>query len=359
MKKKLVSLLLASCMAMSVLAGCGSSTPKEVDKVEDKVEDNKDKDVKVDTPKPDKVYTMQIAHAQPTDNPRHVSLEAFKKSVEEKTDGGVVVEVYPAGQLGTEKDMLEQTCSGVIQGFRGGQFDFLPKLLIFTLPFLCENVDEVDRLLNSDFAKEITEDSKKDGAIILGIGDAGGFRQFSNNVRLIKKPEDLKGLKMRTNGMDTIDSTFKALGASTVSVPYNDLYMGLKTGVADGQENPWVNVSTMKFYEVQKYFTEINYQFHPDPFYVSLDWYNELPAEYQAVLQECTEEMMHVNNQAIADNQNAALELVKTNAEVYKLTQEERQVFKDAVEVVYDSYLDRGLITQEELDTMRAIVAGN
>lgn len=283
--KRSLSFILVACMGMGILSGCGSKTakvvenPKNEPKVEQKAEDNK-KEEKVEVAeKPDKIYTMQIAHAQPTDNPRHISLEAFKEIVEEKTNGGISVEVYPAGQLGTEKDMLEQTCSGVIQGFHGGQFDFLPKLLVFTLPFLSENAEEVERLLNSDIAKEICEDSKKDGALILGIGDAGGLRQFSNNVRLIKNPDHLKGLKMRTNGMDTIDKTFKALGASTVSVPYNDLYMGLKTGVADGQENPWVNVSTMKFYEVQKYFTEINYQFHPDPFYVNLDWYNELPAD--------------------------------------------------------------------------------
>ena len=163
---------------------------------------------------------------------------------------------------------------------------------------------------------------------------------------------------MRTNGMDTIDRTFRALGASTVSVPYNDLYMGLRTGIADGQENPWVNVSTMKFDEVQKYFTEINYQFHPDPFYVNLDWYNALPEEYKKILQETTDEMMVINNQAIADNQDAALQIIKANAEVYKLTEQERQAFKDAAEAVYNGYLRDNLITQAELDTMRAIVAG-
>ncbi|GAB1484555.1 TRAP transporter substrate-binding protein [Treponema sp.] len=321
-------------------------------------EGSADKKPAADAKGPTKVYTMQIGHAQPTGNPRHISLEYFKKAVEEKTNGGIKVDLFPAGQLGTEKEMLEQACSGVIQGFRGGQFDFLPKLLVFSLPFLCENADEVGRLMSSDIAKSITAGSQKDGAIILGLGDAGGFRQFSNNVRMIKKPSDLIGLKMRTNGMDTIDRTFKALGASTVSVPYSDLYMGLKTGVADGQENPWVNVAGMKFYEVQKYFTEINYQFHPDPFYVNLDWYNSLPDNYKKILQEATDESMKVNNQAIADNQAAALATIKANAQVYKLTEEERQAFKVAAEAVYKDYLALGKITQQELDTMRAIVAG-
>jgi C4-dicarboxylate-binding protein DctP len=305
-----------------------------------------------------RTFTMKIGHAQPTNNPRHISLEAFKKIVEEKTNGGVKVEIFPAGQLGTEKEMLEQVCSGVIQGFRGGQFDFLPKLLIFSLPFLTENSEEINRLMNSDFAKEVCKDSIKDGAIILGLGDAGGYRQLSNNRHPLTKPADVVGLKMRTNGMDTMDKTLKALGASTISVPYNDLYMALKTGIADGQENPFVNVEGMKFYEVQKYFTDIRYQFHPDPFYVNVTWYNSLPEEYKKILDDATTESMIVNNKAIEDNQQAALDVIKANAEVYTLSPAERQAFKDAVEIVYDQYLKEGRLTQAELDKMRALVAG-
>jgi C4-dicarboxylate-binding protein DctP len=307
---------------------------------------------------PSQVYTMQIAHAQPTTNPRHISLVAFKKMVEEKTNGGVKVEIYPAGQLGTEKEMLEQVCTGVIQGMRGGQMDFVPKLLVFSLPFLCENSEQVTRLMNSDFATKICESSKKDGALIIALGDAGGFRQYSNNVHPIKTPSDLKGLKMRSNGMDTIDRTFESLGASVTSVPYSDLYMALKTGVADGEENPWVNIEGMKFYEVQKYFTELNYQFHPDPFYVNLDWYNSLPENYQTIIKQCAKDSMIVNNQAIVDNQAKARAVVDANCEIYIPTAEERQQFIDATKVVYEQYVNEGILTQAELDEMRAIVAG-
>lgn len=341
MFKKVLLISMALLASASMLFAQGSSEPASSDGG------------------PDKVYTMQIAHAQPTTNPRHISLEHFKKIVEERTDGAIKVELYPAGQLGTEKEMLEQVCSGVIQGMRGGQMDFVPKLLVFTLPFLCENSEQVTRLMNSDLAMDICSSSKKDGALILGLGDAGGFRQYSNNVRPIHTPADLEGLKMRSNGMDTIDKTFKALGASVVSVPYSDLYMALKTGVADGQENPWVNVEGMKFYEVQKYFTVLNYQFHPDPFYVNLDWYNELPAEYQEVLAQATKESMEVNNQAIADNQAKARSVVEANCEIYTPTKAELEQFKAATEVVYQQYIDEGLLTQSELDQMRAIVAGN
>lgn len=137
------------------------------------------------------IACIQVAgHAQPEDTPRFVSMEQFAADVAEATNGHVKIEVYGNGQLGTEKEMLEQVVAGTV---------------------------------------------------IINLCDAGGYRQFSNSKHAIKAPADLKGLKMCTNGMKTIDMTFQAMGATTTTIPYSDLYMGLKTGVAEGQENPWVN----------------------------------------------------------------------------------------------------------------------
>lgn len=304
-----------------------------------------------------KQYTLKIGHSQGDQHVRHLSLLAFEKMVEEKTKGGIQVEIFPNGGLGTEKEMLEMVTLGTLEGMRGGQLDFLPELYIFTLPFLCENQKQASALLSSDIARKITENSVKDNMLILGLGNAGGFRHFSNNVRPIKTPADMAGLKMRTpTGYDTIDRTFKALGASTVAIPYAELYMALKTGVVNGQENPATNVESMKFYEVQKYFTIVGYQFHPDPFYVNLDWFNALPEEYQNILRESAQEMMQVNDESIADAEAKALEVIKTNAEVYYPTPEELQAFKDAVQSIYTEYVAEGKVTQENLDAMMEIV---
>ena len=303
-------------------------------------------------------YTMVVGHAQPEGNPRYVSLEKFAEDVEAKTDGNVKVTVYGAGQLGTEKEMLEQVVQGTIQGMRGGQFDFSPRLLMFTAPFMTQTRAQVTALLQSDLAKAVCAEAEETtGTVIINLCDAGGYRQFSNNAHPITKPDDLKGLKMRTNGMKTIDLTFQAMGANTVSVPYADLYMALKTGVADGQENPWVNVVGMKFYEVQKYFTAVNYQFHPDPFYVNADWWNSLPEEYQAVIQECATEMGEYNDQLIDENSEAAKQaIIDSGAEVYDPTPEEIQAFVDAAQPVYDQMVQEGICTAEEMQQMWDIV---
>ena len=304
-------------------------------------------------------YEMIVGHAQPEGNPRWVSMEKFAKDVAERTNGHVKVTVFGNGQLGTEKEMLEQVVQGVAQGMRGGQFDFSPRLLMFTLPFMTNTRAEVTALLQSELAKKVCAEAEETtGTVIINLCDAGGYRQFSTNAHPIKKPDDLKGLKMRTNGMKTIDMTFRAMGATTTTVPYADLYMALKTGVADGQENPWVNVVGMKFYEVQKYFTGVNYQFHPDPFYVNAEWWKSLPSEFRDIISKAATEMGEYNDQLIDQNSEAARQtIIQSGAEVYMPTVEELKAFQEAAKPVYQQAVSEGICTQAELDEMLSIVA--
>lgn len=302
-------------------------------------------------------YTLSIGHAQPVTHPRHLSLLEFEKIVEEKTGGAVEVELFSDGQLGTEAEMLESVEMGILEGMRGGQMDFVPQMLAFTLPFLAETIEDVEVLLSSDLCAEIRELAQKDNMIMLSVCDSGGFRNFSANKPL-KTPDDFKGMKMRSPGIITIDWTLQALGASSTTVPYSELYLALNTGVADGQENPYINVAAMKFYEVQDYFTEVNYQFHPDPFYINLDFWNGLPAEYQAVITEAAAEMCKVNNRLITENLAAAKqEIIDGGATVIELTEEERKAFRDAVQPVYQRFVDEGYFTQEQMDKLTSILA--
>ena len=105
---------------------------------------------------------MTVGHAQPEGNPRFVSMEQFAADVAEATNGHVKIEVYGNGQLGTEKEMLEQVVAGTVQGMRGGQFDFSPRLLMFTLPFLTNTRAQVTALLQSDLAQKVCAGGGRD-----------------------------------------------------------------------------------------------------------------------------------------------------------------------------------------------------
>ena len=114
----------------------------------------------------------------------------------------------------------------------------------------------------------------------------------------------------------------------------------------------------MKFYEVQQYFTEVNYQFHPDPFYVNAEWWNSLPEEFRTILSECATEMGEYNDQLIDQNSDAAKQVViDAGCEVYIPTAEELAAFQEACQPVYAQAVAEGICTQEELDEMLAIVA--
>lgn len=372
MKKRVLAIMLSMVVAASSLVACGGSAPKddqkaeEVEKTQEKAEDKEE--AKADGE--DQFaelgeYTMTISHSQPAGNPRTVSLDNFAAKVEEATNGHLKVDVYGDGQLGTEKEQLEQVVVGTIEGCRGGPFDFTPRLLCFSLPFLTNNSTELNALLHSEFAdkiiKECEEKSTESGGgfYILDLCNAGGFRQFSSGKKLIKAPADLEGQKIRTNGLLPIDLTFKALGATTVTIPYGDLYMNLKNGTADGQDNPWVNVEGMKFYEVQKYFTESNYLIIADPFYVNAEWFDSLPEEFQEIVKKCAVEAGEENDALCDENASKARKVIEDyGCEVYIPTEDEHKAFQDAAQVVYDQIIDDGLLTQEELKEMQDIVSG-
>lgn len=292
---------------------------------------------------------MKIGHAQSTSSARHISLLMFENLVEQKTNGVVDVQIFPSAQLGNEQELIEQVKLGTLQGARAGQFDLVTKeLSIYMMPFLFDNVESFQQITRGPIGDKIAATANEVGIEIIATGDAGGFRQWTNNVRPIKTPEDMAGLKMRTPGVQTIIDSMTAFGANVVSIPYVEVYQALKTGVADGEENPYVNIVDMKFYEVQKYLTVADYQVHPDPFYVNKEWLESLPADIEAAIRESGKEMMVVSDQLYTDWADTARATIEAaGVEIYELTADEKALFIDAAQPVYDKYISEGLIDEE------------
>lgn len=293
---------------------------------------------------------MKVGHSQPTTTPRHKSLLEFEKMVEERSNGRIQVEIYPSGQLGNEPEMIEAAKMGSIQGVRAGRFDDVAtELLVYTMPFLFDDVESFQKVARGEIGKKIAKAAEKNDIVILATGDAGGFRNITNNVKPVKSPEDLKGLKIRTPGVESIIKTMEALGANPVSVPYVETYMALKTGVADGQENPFVNIESMKFDEVQKYITIVNYQVHPDPFYVSKSWFDTLAEEDKELLTKAAEDMMVISDKMMIDGNKEAFDKIKENLEVTELNAEEIEKFRKLVKPVYDYFINEKKYFSETL----------
>jgi C4-dicarboxylate-binding protein DctP len=306
-----------------------------------------------------KTVVMKFGHSMPTDSTRHEALLKFQEFVHQKAAGKLKVEIYPSGQLGKEAEMIEAVKMGTQEGYLGGVFDALtPKLNLYLMPFFFVKQEDLVRVTKSSIGTEIAKDAEKYGVKMLAVGD-GGSRHFSNNVRPIKTPADMKGLKMRTPPVESIIKAMEAMGANPVSIPYAETYMALKTGVADGQENPFMNIATMKFHEVQKYLTVINYQFHPEPFCVGLVWFNGLDKDVRQVLTEGAWLYTDIQNKLREGTNEKWFKVIKdSGVRIYEPTAAERKMFIDACMPVYDFYIKKGTFTQADLDAVRKIASG-
>jgi len=307
----------------------------------------------------EKVYVFKFAHSQPLTSPRHKSMEFFKEQLEKASSNRIKVELYGAGVLGTESEVMDMVKVGNLQGTRGGLFAKAnKKFLIYTLPFLFENTDQVLKVMRSQFGDRLAEEAKENDFYIPATGVAGGFRQFTNNIRPIKTPADIKGLKMRTPPIDSIIRTMSALGASPQQVPYKETYMALKTGVVDGQENPPSNIVEMKFYEVQKYLSIVNYQVHPDPFFVNLGWYESLPDDLKNIFDASAKAAMIHSDTIWLSSEKDYLNFLKQKLDTNVITPENRKLFVEKVKSVWSYYVDEGVFSQNEINEILAIASG-
>lgn len=301
--------------------------------------------------------TMKIGHSMPLETSRHKACELFKQYVEKESKGAIEVQIYPSGQLGKEAEMLESLKMGELEGYLGGVFDAItPMLNLYLMPFIYPDQGALMAVVNSDIGKKIDKSAEANGIKILANGDAGS-RNYTNNVRPIKTPADMAGLKMRTPPVDAIIMSMEAVGGNPVAIAYAETYMALKTGVADGQENPFMNIATMKFQEVQKYMTVVNYMFNPEPFCVNLEWFNGLKPEFQKIISDGAWVYTKEQNAIRANTSDTYLNIIKdAGVEVYYPTKEEYAQFAAKCAPVYDKYIERGDFTKADLDEVKAIV---
>jgi len=300
------------------------------------------------------VYNFKYAHTQSMEHPRSESMMYFKEQMEKLSDGRIQVELFLGGTMGTEAEVVDMVKTGNIQGMRGGSWQKAnPKYFIYALPFLFENPYQAGRAMDSEIGKQINEGALENGLYVPACGVAGGARQITNNVRPISSIEDLKGLKIRTPPIGVIVQSFKAFGANPQEVPYTETYMALKTGVVDGQENPFSNIYDMKFYEPQKYLSVVNWEVHPDPLYVNPDWYKALPEDLKAIFNSVSKDALRYSNKIWLGSESEFLEKMKGEIEVNTVPPQNLDGFIEAGKAVYQYYVDEGYFTWDEINQVR------
>jgi len=281
----------------------------------------------------------------------------FKKAVEQRTAGRIRVENYFSAVLGTELEVFDMVATGALQGTRSGGFIHAnKKYYIFMLPFLVDDWDQAIKLVNSEFTNAINKEAQSNGFHIPACGISQGFRAHTNNQRPIHSPEDLKGLKMRVPPQEVYVVNSQILGVNPQQLPYSEVYMALKMGVVDGQDNAVSNIWDFKIYEVQKYLTISYYATGPDPFMVNLDWYNSLPTALQRIFDEVAVETMKYSDKLNREREGIYITQLEEKLETNYLTLTNLEKFRTATLPVYQYFIDKGYFSWDDIRSARASI---
>lgn len=308
---------------------------------------------------PNDSYLFRYGHSQSPASTRSISMEFFAQQIHERSEGRIVAENYYSSVLGNEREMMDMVATGVLQGTRGGLFaDANPKYAIFMLPFLVENWDQAERLVNSSLTDEINAAARANGFHVPATGISQGFRAHTNNVRPIRTPTDLEGLKMRVPPQQVYVMTAQVFGASPQEMPASEIYGALRTGVLDGQDNPPANIWDYHIFEVQKYMTVTHYSTGPDPFIVDLKWYTALPDDLKETFDEVARETMRLSDQLNRVAEQEMIEKLEAVLEVNFLTSDELKPFQALAASVHEQFVGQGIISEEDIQRARRIAIG-
>jgi len=244
------------------------------------------------------------------DNPQYKAHMYFADLVKKKTNGAIEVQVFPNSQLGSARESLEGTLTGVIEETKvaaAAISPFVKEFSIFSLPYVFTNKEEVFKALDGRVGQILNKKLEDAGFKLISYFDAG-FRNVLNSKRPINKLEDLKGLKIRVMSDPIMIETFNTLGALATPIAYGELYSALKQGVVDGAENPFVAIYAMKFYEVAKYLSITNHFYDLNLVVMGKEFFDgKLTSEQQKIILESGKETQIYERQLWADLEKDAL----------------------------------------------------
>src|SRR5512139_1991698 len=234
----------------------------------------------------EKQVILKLGHAVAPEHPYHLGAVRYSDLVAQRTKNKVKIDVYPSTQLGNERDMVEGLQLGTIDlvvtstGPLGG---FVPRMFVVDLPFLFRDRAHAYQVLDGPIGRELLNAFSAKGMKGLAFWE-NGFRQITNSVRPIEKPEDLKGIKIRTMENKVHLSAFRAFGASPTPMAWSEVYTALQQGTIDGQDNPIAIVYTSKLSEVQKYLALTGHFYSPALLLMSVKAYNSLPEDARKIV---------------------------------------------------------------------------
>lgn len=268
-------------------------------------------------------------------------LVEFGKILEKETGGSIKVQVFTDGVLGGDRQTLEALQMGTVHCTSvstGPIAAFVPQFDVFDLPFLFKDKATAFKVADGPIGQELLDKLPAVGLVGFNYWE-NGFRHVTNNKREIKTAEDIKGLKIRTLESKIHVDTWKQLGANPTPMSFSQLYTALEQGVVDGQENPFGNVVSNKFNEVQKYLTTTGHVYNASPFLLSKKFYDGLTDKEKEAVKKAAKEAQAFQRAANdKEDQDSVGTLTQRGMKITALNPGEQAKIVAALKPVYDKY---------------------
>ncbi len=285
-----------------------------------------------------RVHILKLAHALDMTHPVHKAMVFMAERLKEKSNGTMRIDIYPSGQLGNERELIELLQIGSLAMTKVSTAPleaFVPEMQIFGIPYLFRSDEHRWKVLNSDIGKQILLGGEDYFLRGMCYYDAGS-RSFYTKDKPILKPDDLNGMKIRVMKSLTSFKMVQSLGGSPTPIPWGELYTALQQGVVDGAENNPPSFYLSKHYEVCKYYSLDEHTAIPDILLMSTVVWNSLSPQKQQWLQEAVDESVIYQRKLWKESEEEALrEVQKAGVEVIH---PDKKPFIDRVQPMHESY---------------------
>jgi tripartite ATP-independent transporter DctP family solute receptor len=254
-----------------------------------------------------------LAHSLPVSHPVHKGMEVFAKALDEKSGGKLTAKIFPDGQLGSEREVLELLQIGSVAMTKvsaAAMANFAPEYKVMGVPYLFRDKEHLFNVLEGEVGERILEAGTDYWLRGLCYYDAGS-RSFYTKEKPIRTPEDLKGLKIRVMNHEMSVDMVNAMGGSATPMAYGELYTALQQGVVDGAENNPPSLVTSRHYEVCKYYSIDAHSSIPDVLIVGTKYWNRLSEEEQVWMKEAAKVSAMAQKQFWKVNVEECMEILK------------------------------------------------
>lgn len=257
--------------------------------------------------------SLRFGYEAPRSDSQHIAAKKFNELLGEKTKGEIKLKLFPDSTLGNAQSMISGVRGGTIDLEMSGSPNFTglePKLNVIDIPFIFKDREHVYKVLDGEIGQGLLKDLEAQGLKGLAFWDVG-FRAFSNSKHEVTKPDDIKGLKVRTNQNPMYIEAFKLLGGNPVPMPLAELYTALETRAVDAQEHPIGIFWSSKLYEVQKYLSLTNHGYTPLIVVMNKAKFDALSPELQTAILESAKEAGQFQRDLNVKNEQEIIEKLR------------------------------------------------